>query len=115
MLGSASRAEPSPTNNSSPPRVRIPQNRGKPLLVVADPTGTPLIDGQIFLAWQKTDGRFFIGRTKPRVYLGRDYDAARYRYREFGRGKEEDPTVAGQIMKTLAIVGAHGRQPRPAV
>jgi integrase len=99
-------AEPSPANNSTPARVRIPQNRGKPLLVVADPTGAPLIDGRIFLAWQKTDGRFFIGRTKPRVYLGRGYDAARYRYRDFVRGNEKDPTVWGQMGKSLAIVDA---------
>ncbi len=97
--------EPSPTNNSTPPRVRIPQKRGKPLQVVADPENTPLIDGKFFLAWQKTDGRFFIGRTKPRVYVGRDYDAARYRFRDFVRGKSEDPTVWGQMIKgRLAVL-----------
>lgn len=97
------RAVPSQQLDAAP-RADSAETR-KPLLVVADPENTPLIDGKFFLAWQKTDGRFFIGRTKPRVYVGRDYDAARYRFRDFVRGRSEDPTVWGQMIKgRLAVV-----------
>ncbi len=73
-----------PKTNGEPPRVEIPQKGTKPLLVVTDDDGQPVLDLPHYLAWHKATGTFYVGGSKPRVYLKtRDQTEALWHYREW--------------------------------
>ena len=73
-----------------PVRIKIPQSKGRPLMVVVDRGKQPVMDGEHYLAWHARTKRFYIGRTDPRRYLGSDLDAAILAYRQIiaSLGKE---------------------------
>ncbi len=50
-----------PATNGQPPRIELPQTSSKPLKVVADDEGNPVVDGRFYLAWHKTTGTFYVG------------------------------------------------------
>ncbi len=60
-----------------PKRIKIRQSKSKPILVVVDRKGDPIMSGSHHLAWHSTTARFYVGRTGPREYLkGTDLDLA---------------------------------------
>lgn len=77
--------------NGEPPRIPLAQKNRKPLMVVADDDGVPVLDGRHYLAWHKTTGTFYVGGSEPREYLRtRDRLQAIYRFREWARRQRPD-------------------------
>ena len=70
--------------DGEPPRLKVPQRGTKPLLVVTDDDGQPVLDLPHYLAWHKATGTFYVGGSKPRVYLKtRERLQAIWRFREW--------------------------------
>ena len=75
-----------PPTNGEPARVKVPQEGRKPLLVVTDEQGCPVMNPPYYLAWHKGTGTYYVGGKEPRAYLRtRDRLRAIYRYREWLR------------------------------
>ncbi len=73
-------------SNGEPTRIKIPQQGSKPLLVVVDDDGQPVMEHPYYLAWHKATGTFYVGGKQPREYLKtRDRLQAIYRFREWVR------------------------------
>lgn len=85
---------------SEPKRVTIRQPRGKPIKVVCDLEGHPVINDYHFLAWHMHTRRFFIGRTDPTQYAGRDLASAIAQFRQF-LNKQHREQVALETSKTV--------------
>lgn len=83
--------------NVAPPRAKIPRDNSKPLLVVCDRNGEPVMDGPHYLAWHSASGRFYIGGHTPRTYLGRDRDVAVWRYERWRDAHAEEGTEQIQL------------------
>ena len=80
--------------NGEPPRIAIPRTGSKPLLVVADDEGEPVLALPHYLAWHKATGTYYVGGTHPRQYLRTtDRLQAIFRFREWVR-KQGTDTVA---------------------
>ncbi len=80
-----------PKTNGEPPRLRVPRQGTKPLQVVTDDDGQPVLDLPHYLAWHKATGTFYVGGSKPRVYLRtRDRLQAIFRFREWIRANGSD-------------------------
>ncbi len=70
--------------NGEPPRIQLAQKNRKPLMVVADDDGSPVLDGRHYLAWHKATGTFYVGGSEPREYLRtRDRLQAIFRFRQW--------------------------------
>ncbi|UCF32449.1 MAG: hypothetical protein JSV78_08935, partial [Phycisphaerales bacterium] len=79
--------------DGEPPRSQIPQKGTKPLSVVTDDDGLPVLDLPYYLAWHKGTGTFYVGGSKPRVYLKtRERLQAIFRFREWVRVNTGDPS-----------------------
>ena len=87
-----------PEINGEPPRIKVPQKGTKPLLVVTDDDGQPVMTLPHYLAWHKATGTFYVGGSEPRAYLKtRDRLEAIYRFRDWmaefaGESVEYDQT-----------------------
>ena len=68
---------------TQPKRVSIPQPSSKAIKVVCDHSGRPILDGDHYLAWHSGTGRFYVGRTDPTLYVGKDLDAAIVEFKTF--------------------------------
>jgi integrase len=79
-------------------RSKIPQPRGKPLLVVNDSSHRPIQsdDPSDALGWDAGTERYYRIRSDPREYLGRDLQKAITRFREFAAGAS-DKTAWGRM------------------
>lgn len=71
------------TDKEQPPRVTLKQKRGRSIKVVLDQENQPVVDGLYYLGWHHPTGRFYLGRTDPRAYLGGDYELAIVRFRSW--------------------------------
>ena len=81
--------------NGSPPRIELPQSGRKPLLVVADDEGHPVMELPHYLAWHKATGTFYVVGSNPRAYLRtRDRHQAIFRFRDWVRRNGIDPNEA---------------------
>ena len=60
------------TDKEQLPRVTLQQKRGRSIKVVLDQENQPVVDGLYYLGWHRPTGRFYVGRTDPRAYLGGD-------------------------------------------
>jgi len=68
--------------SGEPPRLKVPRPGTKPLLVVTDDEGQPVLDLPHYLAWHKSTGTFYVGGSHPREYLKtHDRPLAMLRYR----------------------------------
>jgi hypothetical protein len=84
-------AKKSRKTSGEPPRLKVPQSGAKPLLVVTDDDGQPVLDLPYYLAWHKGTGTFYVGGSEPRTYVKtRDRLQAVYRFREWVRANGFD-------------------------
>ncbi len=68
--------------SGEPPRLKVPRPGAKPILVVTDDEGQPVVDLPHYLSWHKATGTFYVGGSEPRAYLKtRDRSLAIMRYR----------------------------------
>ena len=85
--------------NGEPNRLRVPQEGTKPLLVVTDDDGQPVLDLPHYLAWHKGPGTFYVGGSKPRAnFKTRDRLQAIYRFRAWVRDNGCDLDKAYVVM-----------------
>jgi integrase len=91
--------------SSTPNRLKVPQQRGKPLQVVTDPDGNPVMSGPHFLAYHVPSGRYYVGRSDPRAYLGTDLSVAVWRFRGYcSRQTGETVPVETHVVPSAAAL-----------
>jgi len=84
-------APTSKNHKGEPPRLSVPQDGKKPLLVVKDDEGQPVMDLPFYLAWHKGTGTYYVGGSKPREYLRtKDRKLAIFRFRDFVNSQDPE-------------------------
>lgn len=89
-----------PATNGEPPRIELPQTSSKPLKVVADDDGNPVMDGRFYLAWHKTTGTYYVGGSgapwaKSNLRI-RSHKLAIFRFRDWVNEHGRETVDVGQ-------------------
>ena len=100
--------QPKRVSIPQPKRVSIPQPSSKAIKVICNHAGRPVFDGDHYLAWHKRTGRFYVGRTEPRYYVGKYLDAAIVEFKAYV-GKLENEHIPVPTGKDLEA-SVQGRQ-----